>query len=199
MDRLPALIVVALAAAAAGCESSSNQPAGEPAGRVNASKGKTKNVSTEAFCDVHFAKDKAPSFAAPTLATGTMPPAAPGRWRWVNVWATWCKPCLEEMPRLQKWRDRLTAGGRPVDLVFVSIDKDDPTIASFRTTHPEIPEGGRADPAAWPTWLKTIGLDAEAPIPIHVWVDPDGKMRCVRAGGVREQDQDAVDLLFSQG
>lgn len=38
----------------------------------------------------------------------------------VNFWATWCGPCREEMPRLQKLAD--SYGGRGVRFVAVSLD-----------------------------------------------------------------------------
>ncbi len=38
----------------------------------------------------------------------------------VNFWATWCKPCIAEMPHLLRMADTLKAHG--VKLVFVSFD-----------------------------------------------------------------------------
>jgi thiol-disulfide isomerase/thioredoxin len=41
----------------------------------------------------------------------------------VNVWATWCEPCREEMPELLRfWRDHRDRGVR---LVLVSADDED--------------------------------------------------------------------------
>jgi peroxiredoxin len=38
----------------------------------------------------------------------------------LNVWATWCPPCLQEMPSLQQLYERLS--GRGLRVVAVSID-----------------------------------------------------------------------------
>jgi peroxiredoxin len=38
----------------------------------------------------------------------------------INVWATWCPPCIEEMPTIQKLYDRLHARG--LEVLAVSID-----------------------------------------------------------------------------
>lgn len=37
-----------------------------------------------------------------------------GKWVLVNYWATWCPPCLEELPELEVFHD--TAGGRAIVL-----------------------------------------------------------------------------------
>jgi len=42
----------------------------------------------------------------------------------LNVWATWCKPCEDEMPSLQRLSDQLGPDG--LRIVAVSIDVDPP-------------------------------------------------------------------------
>ncbi len=42
----------------------------------------------------------------------------------VNVWATWCLPCREEMPSMQKLYDSLT--GRGFQIAAISIDEGSP-------------------------------------------------------------------------
>jgi len=192
MDRL-SLVIVAAAAALGACEDRGDK-GGPPPSRVDSVKADPKaRASLEGFCDVQFPAERAPAFALPTLA-GSAAPASPSGWRWVNVWATWCKPCLEELPRLQRWRTKL---GERVAMVFVSADESDDVVTQFRASHPDTPEGPRlADPDALPTWLATLGLDAAAPIPIHVFVDPEGRTRCVRAGGVGDEDYAAIAQLF---
>ena len=190
MDRLPALIT-AMAAALAACDAGSGTP-GEPSSRVDSVKGKARRVSAAELCDVRHADDRAPRFALPALAGPS--PATSARWRWVNVWATWCKPCLEELPRLERWAAR-HAG--EVDLVLVSADASDAEVARFRAAHPAVPDSVRlADPDALPAWLTTLGLDAASPIPIHVLVDREGRTRCVRAGGVGDDDLVAAEALL---
>jgi thiol-disulfide isomerase/thioredoxin len=158
--------------------------------------GVQKGASTEAFCDVHYTADKAPAFSWPAIQNT---PAAATSWRWINVWATWCKPCVEEMPRLVKWRDKLAAAGKQVELVFVSIDEADDDVATYRREHADAPPTLRMpDTKARTAWFKSLGLDGDPPIPVHVFVDAKGHTRCARAGGVREQDWAVVERLLHE-
>jgi thiol-disulfide isomerase/thioredoxin len=160
--------------------------------------GPRKDASTAGFCDVHVADESGPVLTLPPLA-GPPPTAAPGHWRWLNVWATWCKPCVEELPRLARWREKLAAAGRPVDLAFVSVDESSADVAAFRKLHPEMPDSARlADSNKQAAWFTSLGLDAASPIPIHVFASPTGHIRCVRAGGVSERDYAVIEGLLGE-
>jgi thiol-disulfide isomerase/thioredoxin len=204
MDRLHVVILTGVGVVAAGLcggvgcgreRDARKEPAA--GGRVDAVQaGAQKKVTADEFCDTRTAEGVAPDLALPALAGGKAAPAK-GTWRWINVWATWCKPCIEEMPQLVKWHKELGAKGTPFDLVFVSVDDSDDVVTRFRERHPDAPDSVRfADPDALPKWLGAIGLGEQAPIPVHVFVDPDDKVRCVRAGGVKEKDLPAVRAIF---
>lgn len=45
----------------------------------------------------------------------------------VNIWATWCKPCLSEMPLFEK----LISENRDVKFVFISIDEDQQKLKEY--------------------------------------------------------------------
>jgi cytochrome c biogenesis protein CcmG, thiol:disulfide interchange protein DsbE len=67
------------------------------------------------------AGDAAPAFAAPVLGADTLDlRSLRGHVVLLNVWATWCPPCREEMPYLQQVHERFAARGLRV--VGVSID-----------------------------------------------------------------------------
>jgi thiol-disulfide isomerase/thioredoxin len=189
MDRLSALIILALACAACGKDATPPPPSRVEGAKTTA----PKVASTEAFCDAHFAGDSGPALTFPPLATGSVAPVK--TWRWLNIWATWCKPCIEELPRIAQWRKKLP----PLDFTLVSVDENDADIATFRKAHADTPESARlADPNKQTDWFKQLGLDAGSPIPIHVFVTPSGHVRCARAGGVREQDFAAIQHLLSE-
>jgi thiol-disulfide isomerase/thioredoxin len=188
----------AAALASAACEE--RKPGAEdPPSRVNASKTQARQGATpEAFCDAYFPPGKGPALKWPAMAPGpgAATPANAG-WRWINVWATWCKPCIEEMPRLRGWREKLTTAGKPFELAFVSVDESDAEVAAFRKAHPDAPPSMRlAEPGKYLPWFHDLGLPGEPPIPVHFVVDPSGQVRCARAGGVREQDYAVIEKLL---
>jgi cytochrome c biogenesis protein CcmG/thiol:disulfide interchange protein DsbE len=51
----------------------------------------------------------------------------------LNFWATWCPPCIEEMPSLVQMQERMKAKG--VTVLAVSIDVDENAYRKFLTQH----------------------------------------------------------------
>jgi thiol-disulfide isomerase/thioredoxin len=190
-------VLVAGALLAVACDKEA--PAPTPS-RVEGAKVRQNNgANTAAFCDVHAADDSGSVLTLPPLVGPPLAAQAPGHWRWANVWATWCKPCVEEIPRLARWREKLAAAGHPVDLAFVSVDDGTDEVDAFRRLHPEMPDSPRlADPSKQGTFFVALGLDKASPIPIHVFVSPSGHVHCVRAGAVSEQDYPAVERLLRE-
>lgn len=67
--------------------------------------------------------DPAPSFDLPTLDGPRVRLAdLRGKVVFLNFWATWCPPCVEEMPAVQRLADRLR--GSPFTVLGVSVDAD---------------------------------------------------------------------------
>jgi len=139
------------------------------------------------FCDVRAEPGQGKPFTFPSVEKNS--PTAPGQQRplWLNLWATWCKPCVEELPMIARWQAQWQKDGKAVDVAFVSVDDDAAAIDTFRTEHPGLPETLHiADAAALPATIAGLGLDPGAGLPIHVFVEPGGRVRCVRAGAVTE-------------
>jgi thiol-disulfide isomerase/thioredoxin len=198
MDRLPTVVpsaLIALAALLVGC-GDDKRGAGSSRDRVNAVKAKPEDMVRPAeMCDVFPDAARAPAFAWPKLASAA--PAAPkDGWRWVNVWATWCKPCVEELPRLPLWIGRLEKRGVRVALELLSADESAGEVASFRAANPKVPPSLRmADPDGLAKWLGELGVPG-ATLPVHVFVNPAGRIRCVRASELEETDYPAIEALL---
>ncbi len=76
---------------------------------------------------------EAPPFVAVSLTTGdtvSMTGTFKGQVVLVNLWATWCPPCREEMPSLQRLHQEL--GPQGFKLAAISVDEGDPQdVLSF--------------------------------------------------------------------
>jgi thiol-disulfide isomerase/thioredoxin len=147
----------------------------------------------------------APRSAIRTAAApGTAPPEAvipfgAGKWIWLNLWAAWCGPCKEEMPRLIAWRDKLRQRGVLLDLAFVSIDDDERQLARFLETQPQggvrstywLPEGPTRA-----TWLGALALKETPELPVQALVAPSGQVACIIQGAVEERDYATLASFF---
>ena len=70
---------------------------------------------------------RAPEFRAVDLATGdsvSLRERYDGQVTLVNIWATWCLPCRDEMPSMQALYDSLA--GRGFRIAAISIDEGSP-------------------------------------------------------------------------
>ena len=55
-----------------------------------------------------------------------------GKIRIINFWATWCPPCLKEIPEFVDLQDRHSVNG--VQFIGVAVDSQE-SVAEFLTTH----------------------------------------------------------------
>jgi peroxiredoxin len=53
----------------------------------------------------------------------------------VHFWATWCPPCVEEVPALSRFWEGYR-GRDDIELYVISVDKDWKTIDQFNAKHP---------------------------------------------------------------
>lgn len=108
-----------------------------------------------------------------------------GKTVFVNVWATWCPPCVKEMPSIA----RLAANPRLKDVAFVcvSVDEETSTVRNFLR--------GKD----WPmTFLRAHSLpDAfqTEGIPATFIVAPDGKVVFSEVGGMEWDSPENVERL----
>ncbi|GAB4474065.1 MAG: hypothetical protein OHK0044_18570 [Burkholderiaceae bacterium] len=101
----------------------------------------------------------------------------------VNFWATWCPPCVEEMPDLQRIRDEYRVRG--VEVVGIGIDSA-PKIREFRDrfgiTFPLLVASADGTELS-----RKLGNQAGA-LPYTVLVAHDGKVVQRRLGRVKPEE-----------
>jgi thiol-disulfide isomerase/thioredoxin len=187
-----------IACCASACDGGGKAPPPPVVSRFEAVKATAPGADELAgFCDVRAQPQQGPVFRFPAVA-GTAPEGAgQGQFLWLNLWATWCKPCVEEMPMITAWQKRFAAEGKPIDVQFVSVDEDAAAVPAFRAQHPNAPESLHiADPKALAPLITELGLDPGAGLPIHVFVEKGARVRCVRAGAVTESHHPIVASML---
>jgi peroxiredoxin len=129
----------------------------------------------------------AEDFALPTPDGGTFRLGEHrGKVVMVNFWATWCPPCLEEMPAMERlYRQHRERG---FVLVAVSVDADPKKVSPFVVQHRlTFPVG--LDPK-----MDLANAYAVRALPSSFFVGPDGNLAAL-AIGPRTWDGDAAHSL----
>jgi peroxiredoxin len=126
--------------------------------------------------------DRAPDFSVPALPSGSLDL---GNYRGqivvLNLWATWCPPCVEETPSLERFAEKMRDRG--VIVLSVSVDEDQKVLQDFiQENHISYPVGRDPDrslAARYGTFqfpetyiLDRRGLVAEKVVGAADWDDP---------------------------
>jgi peroxiredoxin len=97
-----------------------------------------------------------------------------GRVVMVNFWATWCGPCRQEMPQLNKLYDKYKSAG----FVLLGVNVDDDTSNAAGVAG----KLGVKFPVLLDTDKKVSKLYDLSTMPSTVIIDRDGKVRHVHRG-----------------
>jgi peroxiredoxin len=101
----------------------------------------------------------------------------------VNFWATWCPPCREEMPSMQRAHAAVSKEG--IGLVAINVGEDADTVAEF------LADARVEFPLPLDEASKVVMSYPVRGLPTTFVVDPDGRLTYVATGG-REWDDPAL-------
>jgi cytochrome c biogenesis protein CcmG/thiol:disulfide interchange protein DsbE len=112
-----------------------------------------------------------------------------GRWVLVNLWASWCDPCRQEVPELDEFARRYRARG--VSVLGINVqDNEEDALAFLREYDVHYPQ------------LRSVGDERSSAfgstgVPENFLVDPDGRLALIWRGPVDREflEQQIVPLV----
>jgi thiol-disulfide isomerase/thioredoxin len=113
----------------------------------------------------------------------------------VDFWATWCEPCRDQLPMLDRLQDEFR--GQHVEVVAIAFDEDRAALEEFLA---RIPVGF---PVLWDKGGAALAVKMEITrLPTTLLLDRDGVVRAVQPGfdksGAAELERDLRRLLAQQ-
>lgn len=100
-----------------------------------------------------------------------------GKWVFINYWASWCEPCLEEIPEFNRFYEHYKPSGNVmifgVNYDFLPLRDQKALIKQFDIRYPSL----KNDPAA------SLRLGDVRGVPVTFVINPKGKLVHTLYGG----------------
>ena len=107
-----------------------------------------------------------------------------GRVVLINFWATWCAPCRDEMPSIQRLKEKLA--GKPFTVLAVNLDEPESRIRKFlsgmKLDFTILLDPGRKAAKAWNARI----------LPASFIIGPDGRIRYSLVGEINWDNEHVV-------
>jgi thiol-disulfide isomerase/thioredoxin len=105
----------------------------------------------------------------------------------LNFWATWCPPCREEMPSMQRAHEAVAPEG--IALVAINVGEDADTIEQFLASYPvDFPLPMDLD-------SKVVQSYPVKGLPTTFVLDPEGRLVYIATGGREWDDPGLLDQV----
>ncbi|MGZ3755991.1 MAG: TlpA family protein disulfide reductase [Mucilaginibacter sp.] len=139
-----------------------------------------QNKKTSAQANVVFENEKGQTTAVSSLK---------GKVVFINFWATWCPPCVAEMPTINKLSEKIK-GNKNIQFMMVDVDHDFSKSGPFMQQHQ----------FNLPLYQAVNAIPDEmlgASIPATVIIDKNGRIVFQHAGAANYSGDDMVNYLTS--
>ena len=104
----------------------------------------------------------------------------------LNIWATWCPPCVGEMPSIDRLAANPALQGKPITVMAISVGEDLATVQSF------VEHRGLKSVKVLTTSAPPPNVFATDGIPATFLIAPDGKIVKSHIGG---RDWDGPEVV----
>jgi thiol-disulfide isomerase/thioredoxin len=112
-----------------------------------------------------------------------------GRVVLLNFWASWCPPCLREMPSLERLRVKMA--GRPLEIVALASAEAqadvDPYLARMKLGFPVLLDPDGTNTRRWRVFA----------LPTSFLLDAEGRVRYVLTGPTEWDEGEALAVIES--
>ena len=114
-----------------------------------------------------------------------------------NFWATYCRPCIKEMP----YFEALTSKNQDVDVIFVSLDFKEnlnSKVIPFLKKKEIRSDVVLLDDIDYNSWIDKISPEWSGAIPATLFVDQDGKRHFHEGEMSEEQLKSFISVLSNK-
>lgn len=135
------------------------------------------------------------SLPAPTLQASDLSGATKtlvdyrGKVLLLNFWATWCPPCLREMPSLERLREKMA--GRPLEIAAIdsaeSADEVNAYLSRMKLGFPVLLDADGSNTQRWKVFV----------LPTTFVLDGEGRVRYVLKGASEWDQGEALRVIES--
>lgn len=116
--------------------------------------------------------------------------------RVINFWATWCRPCVKELPYFEKARAKYAAQG--VDFTLISLDfaeKLEKSVVPFVQKNDLKSNVWLLDDVDYNSWINKVDPEWGGEIPMTVIIDPS---KGIKQTYPRELSYEELDRIISE-
>jgi peroxiredoxin len=107
----------------------------------------------------------------------------------LNFWATYCGPCIKEMPSMQRLKGKLA--DRPFDILAIDMAEEKADVEAFMQRH--------KIQVNFPILLDSEGTVIEqwmvSAVPTTFIIDPQGKIQYALYGGLEWDNDEVVNTI----